>query len=309
MRMGNLYSVYDYLKWLVADYLKNIRVQRQLRECEERAHANWCSGIRYAVSKNYLDVVKIYHERNDHWEMNLPDCNILMFSCTRDHKELIEWMVNEGYPQTEDTIDLVACDGDLEMIEWLFEKGFKYSALAFIHAAERGNFEVLKWLHNNRELGISERSKDPEWNGSCGTQWESNRQLLNNYYSRVFNLTACKGNIEMLEWLNHRGYKGTVSAMDYSACNGHIETLKWLHKNEYECTSDAMDGAAESGHYDTVRWLYYNTTKGCTYKGIGSTDPLYVFHKGKEEEYKKIRTFLVDKYGETGHGLYGDPNV
>ena len=116
------------------------------------------------------------------------------------------------------------CD-DEERVE-----GEAYEGDLLNYAAFQGSVEILRWLME--EKGLEENEGTGFWAGGGGS-------------------------VEILEYLEGRGYKFTEAACDGAAMGGRLEALKHLRGLDPPCPwgEETCADAAYGGHLDVLKWL------------------------------------------------------
>ena len=109
-------------------------------------------------------------------------------------------------------------------------KGAVYEGDLVNYAAFQGSVEILRWLMEEKGW---ELNRDTDWWGGSG------------------------GSVEILEYLEGRGYKFTRAACGGAAKGGRLEALKVLRGLDPPCPWDewTCSGAAKGGHLEVLKWL------------------------------------------------------
>ena len=133
----------------------------------------------------------------------------------------------DWFQWASDTLEFLpgfVCD-DEERVE-----GAVYEGDLLNYAAFQGSVEILRWLME--EKGLEENEGTGFWAGGGGS-------------------------VEILEYLEGRGYKFTEAACDGAAMGGRLEALKHLRGLDPPCPwgEETCADAAYGGHLDVLKWL------------------------------------------------------
>uniref|UniRef100_A0AAV1TWU2 Ankyrin repeat-containing domain n=1 Tax=Peronospora matthiolae TaxID=2874970 RepID=A0AAV1TWU2_9STRA len=171
--------------------------------------------------------------------------------------------------------------GQRHILQWLHDRVPAGSSVIFrfevytsqLYAvAKNGYFEVLQWLHANQYTVHCRRAHVVRGAATGGHQkiieWmqETFPSLARHRHRIRVDGAASFGDLQLIQWLHHQGYRFTGRAMDDAAAGGHLAILCWLHRSieHVQCTVAAMDRAATNGHLDSVEFLHQNRNEGCT---------------------------------------------
>ncbi|EFA85015.1 hypothetical protein PPL_02010 [Heterostelium album PN500] len=156
--------------------------------------------------------------------------------------------------------------GSLDIVKWLFENQISVcNPAAFDCACYSGNMELVNYLFDKVAM---ERTKFAVQNAIIKGNLELVKLLsapLHDHFEGAINLTAEKGQLSILKWLNENrtDLLFTPEAMDLAVKNNHFNVARWLHLNRTEgCSSKAIDYAARHGYLDVVQFLNENYSNG-----------------------------------------------
>ncbi|ETL28787.1 hypothetical protein L916_17916, partial [Phytophthora nicotianae] len=170
--------------------------------------------------------------------------------------------------------------GDLDMIRWLFAhfSGCVVAVQAVEAAAAAGDLRILEYFLDN-ERALQDTQEGTETNDCNQVQWGGSdmavaveeghadvaRWLFDHKgdveraWGRFMVAVVRGGDLELLQWVLHRGYAAHQLApptMDDAAWGGHLDMLQWLYHHGYvHHASFALEYAARNGYVEIVEWL------------------------------------------------------
>ena len=148
--------------------------------------------------------------------------------------ELLKWAREEKQCEwDEETINVAACQDNLEMVKYCVANECPVNDYACACAARYGQLECLKYLH--------EEGKAP-WDGNTAA-W-----------------AAQEGHLHILEYLVERKYdRYNERACQWAAKHGHLDCLKYLHETaKAPWNYLAVREAHNSEHTECLQYLLDN---------------------------------------------------
>lgn len=247
----------------------------------------------YDTLRNYSSISSLWDSAAKHGNLRIlqelkahnfiPDFDwSLCYAAYHGKWDCFLWLIEQGKPIKEETMNWAAAGGQLKIIQWLHEKGYTCSERAMENAIEHQHQEIIEWLfvhgkpcsseavnlailqndeRNMRRL-IEEKGLKCTRSGTYYAAKKGDLDLVSYLYkkempfgSNAFNIAATMKHIHILEFLYQKGIKGTTEAMDHCAKNGDMETMEWLDAHEYTCSDSAATYAVENGHLTIFQWL------------------------------------------------------
>ena len=182
-----------------------------------------------------ISTLEVAWENKSLWTSDWDDETYFSYHVALTNKlELLKWAREEKKCEWDDlTINMAACQGNLEMVKHCVAKKCPINVLACESAAKNGHLECLKYLR--------EEVKAP-WDAGTGI-W-----------------AAENGHLHILEYLVERKYDTYgVCACWCAAMNGHLDCLKFLHETaKAPWNADAVRKAHENNQTDCVHYLLDN---------------------------------------------------
>jgi len=169
------------------------------------------------------------------------DDDVFALAVGSGNKTLVEWMIENGCPQSPKACASAACHNNFKMLKFLREKNVDWDASTCADAAESGNLEILKWAREN------------------GCEWDE----------RTCSGAAISGNLRMLKWARKNGCPwDKTTCSQGSIPSGNIPLLTWARRKGCEwderCYIEAIISTEMKGA-DKIclfEWLRQN---GCPY--------------------------------------------
>ena len=148
--------------------------------------------------------------------------------------ELLKWAIEEKKCEWDHmTINVAACQGNLEMVKYCVANECPMREGACANAAKNGHLECLKYLREDAKA-----------------LWDSG----------TASLAAKNGHLHILEYLVERKFdQFKTYACTSAAMNGHLDCLKYLHetaKVPWNCF--AVQNAHEKNQTECVQYLLDN---------------------------------------------------
>ena len=227
-------------------------------------------GMSGAAKNGHFDCVKFLHYKWDsYYGRNRLPCtkNIIDGAAENGHLNIIKWL-SQTYSEygvclcTESAMDRAAKNGYLNVVKWLNENYWGlHSPSIMDFAAENGHLDVLEYLHKNTIGKCSVNAIElATKNGYLNVL----KFFYDNFHNAKFYMgadtlrTAARfGYIDIIKWLDEKGYTPTIEALNISFENNHInmDSVKWLYNRikKYP-NNNSMYNAASKGHLKVLKW-------------------------------------------------------
>jgi len=148
------------------------------------------------------------------------------------HLEALQWLVLKARVNgARNTTYHAALGGALECLRWAVEHGCGMDAGVYVAAAKHGHAHVIRWLADEQRV---------PWSGDDVLACE---------------LTAARGDLELLQYLRDRGCPWTAGTCAAAAGAGHMHVLRWARATGCAWNNRATAAAAEGGHREVLQWL------------------------------------------------------
>ncbi len=182
----------------------------------------------YAIIAGKLDVYKWLKSKG-----HLGIQNACALSAAYGHVHILKWVRKHNFGWDERTCRAAARNGNLEILIWAREQKCPWDYRICIDAILNNHLDILKWAISN----------------GC------NINTSQNYY-----WAALCGHINIIKWLQEKGYVWDIHTTKGAASGGHLNLLKWLRENSCPWDTGVCEDAAQNGHLHIIRWAIKN---GC----------------------------------------------
>ncbi|KAG3004910.1 hypothetical protein JG687_00015751 [Phytophthora cactorum] len=286
----------------VVQFLDNVLGNRCTRRGLERAAGNghlnvviWLNYSRYyeirtfkslenAIAGGHLDIVQYVMQTVEVAYTSWTQA-ALTAAVTYGQRRILQWLHDRASTEAEmynrrfrfeiytSQLYKVAKEGHLDVLQWLHEHQYPVHcrrAHVVRGAAAGGHKEIVEWMEETFESLTRQRHRiRVDGAGAFGdlqlVQWLHHQGYR--FTAHAMDDAAAGGFLSIVRWLhgNVENSKCTVAAMDRAAANGYLDVVEFLHQNRKEgCTPAAMDDAARNGHFEVVKFLYKNRSEYCT---------------------------------------------
>jgi hypothetical protein len=181
-----------------------------------------------------ISTLEVAWEHKSFWSSWWSERDFCSKVAATNKLELLKWAREEKQCEWDyRTINVAACQGNLEMVKYCIANECPIDERACGWAADGGHLEVLKYLH--------EEAKAP-W-GSGTASW-----------------AAANGHLHILEYLVERKYdEYKAYACERAAESGHLDCLKYLRETaKAPWDSWAVRRAHENNHPECLQYLLDN---------------------------------------------------
>jgi hypothetical protein len=182
-----------------------------------------------------ISTLEIAWEHKSSWRDYLKDETDFCWQVAKTNKlELLKWAREEKKCEWDEyTINVAACQGNLEMVKYCVANECPIDEMACARATQNGHLEVLKYLR--------EEAKAP-WDFRTATR------------------AAQNGHLHILEYLVERKFdKYDEYACERAAESGHLDCLKYLRETaKAPWDEDAVRVAHEENQTECLQYLLDN---------------------------------------------------
>lgn len=127
----------------------------------------------------------------------------LSSSIKKNNNKIIEWGIKKLIPMTEKHCRVAASTGNLELLKWLREIGCPWDGRTAISACKSGNIKLFEYVTQKLDDTII-----------C--------------FNTIYIYQAAKRNhLEMVKYLNDRGFPGNISVLYFSSKHNNFEMFKY----------------------------------------------------------------------------------
>jgi ankyrin repeat protein len=177
--------------------------------------------VQNAIFHGYIDLVK-YLIQHTH-----KDIGYITTATKMNHKELVYYLVEQGYPVHHAALEYAAERGLYDLVTYLYNHT-EATQLSIYFAALSGYLEIVQYL--------------------C----DRNPELLIN-----FNITNIieRGNYDIIHYLHSRGVTVNSDMISIAAFYGYLHIIKFLHSVGVIIPRESLSIAAANNQFDTLEYL------------------------------------------------------
>jgi hypothetical protein len=179
---------------------------------------------------NYLYVL--------HFSKNKNATELVNYCARKGEVECLSYALEKGYNYDEVSCSFAAEEGNLECLRILHENGCPWNENAVKFAAQNGHLDCLKYLCESENSCPWNQSAVyfAVWNGHMDCleyfhQIEPNLVNKFDWGSSLFNAAILADRIDIIEYLNDKGYVWDAFNCETAKLRGRLECLKYLVKN------------------------------------------------------------------------------
>lgn len=166
----------------------------------------------YAVQGGHIRVLDYLRSLNLPEDDELDwDDHLFDMAASEGHQHVLEWLSNEGFFVTPETLDNAIENGNFHLIPTLyilgaFMEGDEYIQALFAHAPRN----ILQWVYENDQYTQHRMVRD-----ECAM------------------IAATNGNLPAIQWLRDEGLVLVHQVFDIAAQNNRVEIVDWGRKIGY----------------------------------------------------------------------------
>jgi hypothetical protein len=176
-------------------------------------------------------------------------CNIL---AGRGEISLLKWMEGSFAP---DICNSAVRGGQFETIKWLCSRGYMLDEKSYKYAGQSGNIELVELVEYLNAVPMPKSMI--VWAAASGNldmvKWIEVRGF--GWKSSAYNVAARGGHLHVLKYFRQRGHAHTLHVCTDAARGGHLEVLQWLVQHRFWANVVVSREAAAYGHLHIIKWL------------------------------------------------------
>ncbi len=230
------------------------------KNCPTREILNWMLdndieefSLEQVAMMGYYDILERSYIRpnlRSRFAPDYPDYNILCWEIDNGkklayyHSSIIPCLVGGGKryiaaatSSTDGGADIsnfVCTNTGIKKLDWAVKTGYQIEDDAFISAVEANNIEALDYLKSHKEVHNAEQLLDVaiKENNYDAVYW-----IVENCLISLQRQLLCS-NIEILLYLQNKGFMWDASTYTVAIMNEDLETIKYLHNNKVPWVED-----------------------------------------------------------------------
>ena len=181
------------------------------------------------------------------------DERVFLFAIEKGDMELLQWLVEQGYPISQEAFNTAVKRGNVGLVNWLIDQGCPWSSKTKI-LKENGSYADMKLAAENSDLNMLKLCHQ---DGIALTK-------------TIFQIALSNGDFQIIHWLCEKGCPKEIDecygAMKLAAEKGNLKFLKKFHRDGFALTKAIFQAAQKSRNEEVSQWLREH--KNCTARGV-----------------------------------------